>query len=131
MLAVDRGQKIFIGALESSVRKTLAASFNHPEYILDEQSAVFTECTLCDTPTEVCMRHPGRLCRRARKAGTILDEYESAIRRIRERTFGTCLACGVRIETARLLQFPETSVCRACSEQTLKRISSITKKGSP
>jgi RNA polymerase-binding transcription factor DksA len=51
------------------------------------------------------------------RARALLEELEHAMRRLDNRTYGSCRRCGELIGFPRLAQKPEASVCDDCSRQ--------------
>lgn len=50
------------------------------------------------------------------KCRVLMQEIEAALRRIREGTYGICVACGDEIQSGRLEALPWTQHCLRCQE---------------
>ncbi len=48
--------------------------------------------------------------------GVYLEQVEDALKRIQDRTFGICRACGKEIPKARIEAVPTTTICVPCKE---------------
>jgi RNA polymerase-binding transcription factor DksA len=45
-----------------------------------------------------------------------IEEIDTALARIDDGTYGTCVNCGERIDTARLMAMPTAQMCLSCQE---------------
>jgi len=51
----------------------------------------------------------------------MLADVEDALRRIVDKSYGTCCKCGSQIDTARLRVVPATRLCLVCQQRAEKR----------
>lgn len=114
MMMANPNQKLHVRLIASKIDRILDAAAIQPQDVPSVEAGVSSECAHCDSPSMVCMRHPGYLCRRPFKAGTLLQEYESALRRVYAGSFCTCVVCGGVIDRSSLRKNPDTCICGFC-----------------
>lgn len=60
------------------------------------------------------LQHQQMALARRQRVEVQLEQIRSALRRMKDGTYGECITCGERITWARLKARPETPVCRDC-----------------
>lgn len=71
------------------------------------------------------------MTRNLERESKMLREVRSALERIQQNTYGTCLNCDEEIGLKRLKAVPWTPLCIACQEQEDRRISKAGSAWSP
>jgi DnaK suppressor protein len=97
---------------QARLRHALAV-VNHEESMIEETGdlAIGSGDHLADSATDTFMRElDGGL---EENAEHILQEIETALRRIEDGTYGMCVACGRPIDEERLLAVPYATLCIA------------------
>jgi DnaK suppressor protein len=95
---------------QARLRHALAA-VNHEESMIEETGdlAIGSGDHLADSATDTFMRElDGGL---EENAEHILQEIETALRRIDDGTYGVCVVCGRRIDEERLVAVPYATLC--------------------
>jgi RNA polymerase-binding protein DksA len=99
--------------LESEQERLRSAleSVNHPESLTEETGdlSIGSDDHLADSATETYMRELDEGLEE--NAGRLLVEIETALRRIEDGTYGTCVVCGRPIGAERLEAIPYATLC--------------------
>ena len=114
-------QDLILKVMTVHMKRMLTAKYGYFDCVHDVESAVASECSFCDVPRKICRKLPGRYCRRVWKSGSVLAEYETAARGVRETMFGHCEICGGRIEMVQLLNHPGATLCSGCCGSVVRR----------
>jgi DnaK suppressor protein len=109
-----------IARFRSVLRSQLTSLVGHGEAVVHE--LVGTGGEEIPDPNDRATREEGhnwslRLGDRDRK---LIAKIESALARIEDGSFGTCLSCGKAIDPARLRARPVTDLCIACKTEAEK-----------
>jgi DnaK suppressor protein len=99
--------------LESERERLRAAmeAVNHRGSLTDETGdlSIGQDDHIADTASETFMRElDGGL---EENAGHLLEKIESALQRIQDGTYGTCVICGRKIDDERLRAVPYATLC--------------------
>jgi predicted RNA-binding Zn-ribbon protein involved in translation (DUF1610 family) len=119
---MTKEEKIFYqNKILEKIEELVQDVFDDKGLILDRGMGEDTVCVVCDALEKVCEKYPEYRCPDALKGNTQLDEYEKALRRIKDGNYGICTVCGNRIPKKELLKDLSLSVCAACSPKETQK----------
>ena len=100
----------------SKVMKVLTACQNSPQGILEPSAESNLECTACESGVSGCFDDPARRCRKVGLAGTLLDEYELALKEYYRGNVQECAICGIVLTRDASLRQSGPVLCRKCED---------------
>ena len=104
-------QDLIIDKIEAILQNV----FENPDIILNRSDGEDTVCLVCDLETKVCEFIPDYRCKDALKGNTEINELEKALERIKNGTFGECLACSTPFDIDYLKKNLTILYCNDCT----------------
>lgn len=112
---MTKDEKIFYqDKILEKIEELIQDVFDDKGLILDREMGEETVCTVCEAIEKVCEKYPDYRCPDALKGNTQLDEFEKALQRLKDGTFGICSICGNIIPQEELLKDLTLNICSKC-----------------